>query len=342
MPTLYRTALRGLVPCATARDDSRGFPLSKDASRMGAFSVNLFRVAIQLKPINLVAYTGVVCYTGRGERHNMKRQRKSNSHHIGHLPMREVDTRPVQARRSFRQSATLRIRNSRARSWWSLVVLLALVAILFLVAALLVSRAATGARNREIPLDLNSVGSDVVLAEVAGVDIASPIHPEDLTALGYHPGGKNLLAMSPRGRALSGNFLLGLFEDATKHEKIWYHLMDRAGRSGPDTGAMDVGAEAGTAVYAPVTGTVVAIRPDPLLPDSADTVVIKPADNPDVRISVSLIKDIAGGVGPDWPVRAGVTKLGSVADSRQFLNSQLSSYVPGDGNHVTVSASKAN
>ena len=67
MPTLYRTALRGLVPCATARDDSRGFPLSKDASRMGAFSVNLFRVAIQLKPINLVAYTGVVCYTGRGE-----------------------------------------------------------------------------------------------------------------------------------------------------------------------------------------------------------------------------------------------------------------------------------
>ena len=189
MPTLYRTALRGLVPCATARDDSRGFPLSRDASRMGAFSVNLFRVAIQLKPINLVAYTGVVCYTGRGERHNMKRQRKSNSHHIGHLPMREVDTRPAQARRSFRQSATLRIRNSRARSWWSLVVLLALVAILFLIAALLVSRAATGARNREIPLDLNSVGPDVVLAEAAGVDIACPIHPEDLIAMGYHPGG---------------------------------------------------------------------------------------------------------------------------------------------------------
>jgi hypothetical protein len=287
----------------------------------------------------------------------MKRERKRNSHHIGYLPMREVDTRPVRARGSFCRSdedtrrygepkatllsAILRIRNWRVGSRRSLVVLLALLGVLFLVVALVVSRAATGARTRETPLDLNSVGPDVVLAQVAGVDVTSPIPPEGLTALGYHPGGEDLLSMSPRGRSLDGNFLLRLFKDSTTSEKIWYHLMDPAGRPGPDTGALDVGAGAGTAVYAPVTGTVASIRPDPLLRDGADTVVIKPAENSEVFISVSLVKDIAPGAGPGWPVKAGETKLGSVVDSRQFLKPQLSSYVPGDGNHVTVSASRA-
>ena len=280
----------------------------------------------------------------------MRRERKRHAPHIGHLPMREVDTRPVRLRdtrwpagpKAVLFSAVLRIRNSGVGSWRGLVVLLALLGVLFLVLALLISREATGAKNSETPLDLNSVGQDVVLAEVSGVDVTSTIHPEELTALGYHPSGQDLIGMSPRGRELSGGLLLGLFEHSTTQEKIWYYLMDPAGRSGPDTGALDVGAEAGTAVYAPVTGRVVAIRPDPLLQDGAQMVVIKPAEKPKVFLSVSLVKGIARGVGPDWPVRAGETKLGSVVDSRQFLRPQLSSYVPGDGNHVTVSASWAN
>jgi hypothetical protein len=218
-----------------------------------------------------------------------------------------------------------------------------LLGIGFLVLALLVARAATGARDREMPLDPTSVGPDVILAEVAGVDIYSPIRPEDLTALGYHADGENLLGMSPQGREVSGSFLQALFEHAaTTPEKISYHLMDPAGRSGPSTGALDVGARAGTAVYAPVSGTVVSIRPDPLLRAGAKVVVIKPADNPDVWISVSLLKDIARGVGPGSPVKAGVTELGSVADSQEILKPQLSSYTSGDGNHVTVSASRVN
>lgn len=272
--------------------------------------------------------------------------------------MREVTSKPVPPERSFRHSgvgtgrpagpkATLfsavrRIRNSRVGSLWGLVILIVLLGILLLVLGLLVPRMAIGAREREMPLDLNSVGPDVILAEVAGVGISSPIHPEDLTALGYHADGGGLLEMSPQGRELSRSFLLGLFEDTATPAKIWYHLMDPAGRSGPSTGALDVGAQAGTAVYAPVTGRVVAIRPDPLLGDGANVVVIKPTDNPDVWISVSLLKDIAHGVGPHSSVRAGVTELGRMVDSQESLRPQLTSYTSGDGNHVTVSASKAN
>jgi hypothetical protein len=223
-----------------------------------------------------------------------------------------------------------------------LVTLLALLGVLFLVFALLLPRVAIGDRDRQISVDPNSAGPDVVLAEVAGVDVSSPIHPADVTGLGYHPDGEDLLGMSPRGKERSSNFLLRLFEDGAAQEKIWYHLMDPAGRPGPHTGALDVGAEAGSAVYAPVTGKIVAIRPDPLLRKEANVEVLKPADNPDVRISVSLVRDIRRGVGPDLSVRAGVTELGSVADSGEFLKPQLSSYTPGDGNHITVSASKAN
>jgi hypothetical protein len=287
---------------------------------------------------------------------NMKWGRKKDTPHIGYLPMREVDpTKPTRERRPFRHSgndrgrpagpkaalsyAMLRVRNLVVGSR-GLLILVVLLGVLLLVLALFISRTATGARDREMPLDLNSVGPDVIVAEVAGVSITSPIRPEDLTALGYHADGKDLVGMSPRGRESSGSFLYGLFDDTATQEKIRYHLMDSAGRSGPSTGALDVGAQAGSAVYAPVTGTVVAIRLDPLLRAGANVVVIKPTDNPDVWISVSLLKDIAHEVGPGSPVTAGVTELGSVVDSQEFFKPQLSSYTSGDGNHVTVSASR--
>jgi hypothetical protein len=73
--------------------------------------------------------------------------------------MREVDTKPVRARRPFRRFdsdtrrhagpvaalffAVLRIRNSGVGSWRSLVVLLAVLGVLFLVLALLISQGAT-------------------------------------------------------------------------------------------------------------------------------------------------------------------------------------------------------
>ena len=198
----------------------------------------------------------------------------------------------------------------------------------------------SGVRGESFPIDPNNAGPDAVLAEVAGVGISSPIRPEDITGLGYHPEGESLVEMSPRGKNLSGNPLLGLFANDSGPEKIQYYLMDPARRQGPQTGALDVGAEAGAAVYAPVTGTVTAIRPDPALQEDASVVEIKPIENPDVRISVSLVQDISSEVGPKSPMTAGITQLGSVADSAGVLRPQLADYVSETGNHVTVSATR--
>jgi hypothetical protein len=183
-----------------------------------------------------------------------------------------------------------------------------------------------------------AVSEALVLAEAAGVAISTPIRPANLTGLGYHPEGENLVKMAPRGENLSATAFLGLFSTGETPEKIHYYLMDAAGREGPETGALDVSSGVGTSVYAPVTGAVTSIRPDPVVQE-ANVIEIKPDANPDVRVRVSLVLS-EGGVGVNDPVTAGRTEMGAVADSAAILEPQLSSYTTDAGNHVTVSVLK--
>lgn len=209
---------------------------------------------------------------------------------------------------------------------------------LALVFAVLVQTRASGAAERAAPIDPNNAGPDTVLARAAGVDVSTPIHPGSLTGLGYHPEGESLAKMEPRGSNLSANALVGLLSRGETPENIHYYVMDAAGREGPRTGALDVGAATGTTVYAPVTGVITSIRPDPMVQD-ANVVEIKPDANPDVRVNVSLVRS-DGKAGVNDYVTAGMTGLGTVADSAKVLDPQLSSYTTDAGNHVTVYVSK--
>jgi hypothetical protein len=209
--------------------------------------------------------------------------------------------------------------------------------VLALVFAVLVQT--PNATERAVPIDPGNAGPDTVLAQAADVQISTPIRPDDLTGLGYHPEGESLVAMAPRGENLSVNPLLGLFAGGETPEKIRYYVMDAAGRTGPQTGALDVGAAAGTTVYAPVTGMVTAIRPDPMV-QGANVVEIKPDANANVRVTVSLIRSEEGSPGVTSHVTAGMTELGTVANSAQVLDPQLSSYTSDAGNHITLSVSK--
>ena len=195
------------------------------------------------------------------------------------------------------------------------------------------------ATQRVVPIDPGNAGPDTVLAEAAGVEISTPIRPASLTGLGYHPEGESLVELVPRGENLSANPLLSLFADGETPENIHYHMMDAAGRTGPETGALDVGAAAGTTVYAPVTGMVTAIRPDPMI-QGANVVEIKPDAKQNVRVTVSLVHSGADSAGVTTRVTAGMTKLGTVADSAEILDPQLSSYTSDAGNHVTISVPK--
>src|SRR5919106_2566143 len=158
-----------------------------------------------------------------------------------------------------------------------------------LVFAVFVQTRAADTAERAVPIDPNNAGPDTVLAEAAEVEISTPIRPASLTGLGYHPEGESLAALQPRGENLSANVVLGLLSRGETPEGIHYYVMDAAGRSGPQTGAVDVGATKGTTVYSPVTGTVTAIRPDPMV-QNANVIEIRPDADPDVRVSVALVR----------------------------------------------------
>lgn len=218
----------------------------------------------------------------------------------------------------------------------AILVVLGAVALIF---AVVVQTRSSDTAERAVPIDPNNAGPDTVLAEAAQVGISTPIRPASLTGLGYHPEGESLAELKPRGKNLSTNALLGLLSRGETPEEIHYYVMDAAGREGPKTGALDVGALTGTTVYTPVTGTVTAIRPDPMVQD-ANVVEIKPDANPNVRVNVSLVRS-DGNAGVNDSVTAGITELGTVADSAEVLDPQLSSYTTDAGNHVTVSVSKS-
>ncbi|MGI8650019.1 MAG: hypothetical protein ACR2KW_06520 [Rubrobacter sp.] len=175
---------------------------------------------------------------------------------------------------------------------------------------------------------------NTVLAESAGAPLMTPIRPEALNGLGYHAEGEGFSEMTPRGRNLGSVFSVLPLVGSTP-ENLGYFVMDSAGRGGPNTGAVDVGAKAGAEVFSPVTGLVTGIRPDPKI-RGASVVEIQPTENPDLRVYVTLVVSEDGSAGVKAPVEAGETSLGTVANSANVLEPQLAEYTEEDGNHVTV------
>lgn len=263
----------------------------------------------------------------------------------GTAPKYEIDLEGVSSPRSKRQDfskkrETRSTQNTnlyhRRRAMAVCLLILGLAALVFAVFA-----QTSVTTEGELPIDPNTAAPDAVLATASETAISTPIRPVDIAALGYHPEGDSLLELTPRGENLSDTPLLNMFGSGETPEKIQYYMMDPAERSGPRTGAVDVGAEAGTTVYAPVTGTITAIRPDPAI-RGANIVEIKSSENPNLRVSVSLVRDIVEETGVDTRVTAGMTELGAVADSADSLEPQLAGYTTGAGNHVTVHTTKVN
>lgn len=215
---------------------------------------------------------------------------------------------------------------------------LVVLGIAALVFAVLAPTTASSTEERAVPIDPGNADPGAVLANIGAVSVATPIRPSDLTGLGYHPEGDSLAEMEPRGVNLSANPLFSLVLGGSTPEKIRYHTMESAGREGPKTGALDVGAAAETTVYSPVTGSITSIRPDPAI-ENANIIEIQPEDNPDLRVTVSLVESDSESAGVKSPVTAGDTELGVVADSAEVLDPQLSTYTGDAGNHVTVSVS---
>lgn len=169
------------------------------------------------------------------------------------------------------------------------------------------------------------------------VRLQLPIPQSRVTAIGYS-AAQGALSLSPVGHQVNEGLLSrivhGVFGGGGGSPH-WYQL------GGGGTASLDVGAAAGTDVYAPVDGIVEAIRPFIVEGKRYGSEIdIQPQNSPSLVVAVTqLAADPALTVGS--AVVSGATKIGTVVDLTAVEKQALAQYTNDGGNHVAVTVRTA-
>jgi hypothetical protein len=226
---------------------------------------------------------------------------------------------------AYRRAVTRRHRRHRhRRAAIAVGVPLAAVALLVLVFALVGARSSDGTRPLAPPVAERPVAAgqppDLTIARGEGVEIKVPVDPAVITAMAFHPiGDLSAVPMESTGA-------------------MEIHQADRRDRLGPETAALDVGAPAGTPVYAPVDGVVVSVADYKangriegfeisIAPDVASQGVV-------VRMSHLDDPERGPRLRVGRPVQAGETLIGRVRDFSAVGRQELAQFTSDRGNHV--------
>lgn len=188
--------------------------------------------------------------------------------------------------------------------------------------------------SRPAPLPVTSAPPELkVLASVGNLRVESPVAEGGVTAIGFHASSEGALVLKPAGPQRNEGLLARLWRRITGAEKsglAWYQL------SGGPLRTLDVGAVAGTDVYSPVDGTVVAIR-DQVISGKVigAEIELRPASAPSLVVSIQNVRpDPALSVGAN--VAAGSSKLGAVTNISRYERQALERYAAEGGNNVAI------
>jgi hypothetical protein len=193
-------------------------------------------------------------------------------------------------------------------------------------------------------------GPTPYFARYRNLKLRSPIRVSALTEVGFHQASYSYaLPMKTRlpdaSLSSAGNHH-GTHRNTSQQPKgpeAWLIgrvlRMWRARPGRPDTAA-DVGARPGTAVYAPVTGTVVKVKLYKLYNRWDDYEVHIQADG-HPELDVVMIHLTSLDVVPGTRVQAGITQIAKVRKLSDKFYDQLASYTKDGGNHVHVQVNDA-
>jgi hypothetical protein len=240
-------------------------------------------------------------------------------------------SRPARRRRVERRE----VRDARRARRFALLALLAIV----LVIALLLTAFGGSARPVEPLAFANAAASaqtkpfPQIVALHGVVRLQMPISQNQLTAIGYHSATDGAITLNPVGRQGNEGVLQKLlhkvFGGGGGHP-IWYQL------DGGSTSALDVGAEPGTSVFAPVDGTVVGITPYIVAGHRfGSRIDIQPQNAPSLVVSLTQVRaDPSLSVGTN--VVSAASRIGVVVDLAKIERQALARYTNDSGNHVSV------
>jgi len=180
-----------------------------------------------------------------------------------------------------------------------------------------------------------------VIAKLGDLRLQLPVSPSRLTAIGFHAAGDGSLGLQPVGRQANEGLLARLGHKlfgGGGHGLAWYQV---SGGQGPHTSGLDVGAQAGTAVYAPVDGRIVGLTPYVINGRKyGDRIDIQPAQAPSVVVSLTHLSALAPLV-VGAAVTASQTRLGTVKDLSGVEEQALARYTNDAGNHVALEVQPA-
>lgn len=216
------------------------------------------------------------------------------------------------------------------------------IAMLALCATIVSSRAsstpllddATMSAAREVAT--TRLPQQVPLAQAGELRLMLPIYENAVTAIGFHPVDDNdVVSLSPMGHQVNGSIISRGLGQFFPQDGPQYVVMGDSGKFGSATQVMDVGAPAGTKVFAPVDGVIAGIKTYSLKGQCADVELqIRPQSQ--TRMIVVMTHLDRPEVGLGQPVRAGVTRLGSVRALDGCLEQPLRQYTYDNGNHLQM------
>jgi hypothetical protein len=228
---------------------------------------------------------------------------------------------------AYRRAVTRRHRRHRHRRTAIAVgAPLAAVALLILVFALVGARSSDGTQPLAPPVADRPVASgrppDLTIARGEGVAIKVPVDPTVITAMAFHPiGDLAAVAMESTGA-------------------LEIKQADRRDRLGPETAGLDIGAPAGTSVYAPVDGVVVSVgdyKANGRI-EGFEIAIAPDVASRGVVVRMSHLDDPERGprLRVGRPVQAGQTLIGRVRDFSKVGRQELAQFTSDSGNHVRL------
>lgn len=182
-----------------------------------------------------------------------------------------------------------------------------------------------------------------LIAEEGGTEIHLAIDPNELTAIAFHQASGDyalhMTSLVPDADMATANALKAVppvAEDATFDDGVWHGCvlrLWRSNRSGQPDSALDMGAAPGTAVWSPISGTVIEVRPYLLYEKHEDFEVhIRPSGRDDIVAVLIHVQDVKVKAGDS--VKGGVTQIGAVRQMSDKINIQLGGYTTNGGDHT--------
>ena len=238
-----------------------------------------------------------------------------------------------------RHAARLRANRRRAQArarWFAIATVVGVVAVATLLLTAFDDNGVPSSTAAPVPAPLpvtSAPPEPQVLATVGNLRVQSPVAQGGVTAVGFHGSDEGALELHPVGPQANEGLLARLWRKITGYSReglAWYQL------EGGTLRTLDVGAVAGTDVYSPVDGTVIAIR-DQLVSGRriGAEIELRPSSAPSLVVSLQNVRPDTGlTVGAN--VAAGSSKLGRVANISRLERQALGRFAADGGNNVAI------